>query len=231
MATSPVTRIRIPRLQRESLRQRIHEALVQRILTGAITPGSRVNESVLSRSLGVSQTPVREALLVLEGQGFLVAQPARGFFVKGFSEAEARDLYPVLAELETMALKAAGIPSQDILGRLERANDSFAGMTERPDSAIQQDNRFHTLLLMSCPNQYLLDLVGRCRRTVYRYEYAYMCERDHIPTSAEQHRRIINALRDGRLDNALEDLRANWVGSVDKLIAWFREREQKGTGS
>lgn len=228
---SPARYPEIPRLRRESLRQRIHDSLVHRILTGYLAPGSRVNESMLSRSLGVSQTPVREALLVLVGQGFLVSEPARGFFVRGFSEGEVRNLYPVLAELEVMALRGAGPPPTERLDRMERINDRFAGMTEQPDAAILQDNRFHTLLLAGCPNEYLLHLVDRSRQSTYRYEFAYMCERDHISASERQHRRIISTLREGRLDEALGHLRTNWLDSMEKVVGWLREREQRETGS
>jgi len=222
-----VNHARIQPVRRESLRQTIHAALAQRILTGALAPGSRINESTLSRSLGVSPTPVREALLVLEGQGFLVARPAKGFFVRNFSEEEIRDLYPVLAELEVMALKAAGLPPAEVTDRLERANKRFAAFTGRPDAAIQQDNRFHTLLLAPCRNAYLLHLVERSRRASYRYEYAYLGERDHVARSHAQHREIVVALRGGRLDEALDCLRRNWLDSAGELIAWLRDKEER----
>jgi DNA-binding GntR family transcriptional regulator len=216
----------VPRLQRESLREKICETLVERILTGEIPPGSRINESLLSRALGVSQTPVREALLRLEGQGFLVVQPAKGFFVREFSEREVRDLYPVLAELEAMALKAAGIPPAHTVDELERINQKLTGAAGRPGFAIETDDRFHTTLLSACPNEYLLDMIERSRRATYRYEYAYMHERDRIARSAGQHLRIIESLRASRLQEAIRTLRRNWLDSVDDVLRCLHESEK-----
>jgi DNA-binding GntR family transcriptional regulator len=226
MAPLPAKRREVPRLQRESLREKICQTVVERILTGDMPPGSRINESLLSRALGVSQTPVREALLRLEGQGFLVVQPAKGFFVREFSEREVRDVYPVLAELEAMALEAAGVPPGRTLEELERINEKLAGSAGRPDSAIATDDRFHTSLLAGCPNEYLLHLIGRSRRAMYRYEYAYMHERDRIARSAAQHLQIIASLRASRLPEAIHTLRRNWLDSVDDLLGCLRESEQ-----
>jgi DNA-binding GntR family transcriptional regulator len=163
-----VNHARIQPVRRASLRQTIHAALVQRILTGVLAPGSRINKSTIPRSLGVRPTPVREAF---------------------------RDLYPVLAELEVMALKAAGVPPAEATDRLEIANKRFAAVMGRPDTAIQQDKR------------------------------------SHVARSHAQHREIVVALRGGRLDEALDSLRRNWLDSADELIAWLRDKEERKTRS
>jgi DNA-binding GntR family transcriptional regulator len=229
MAPTRPKPIEIKPISRESLRDRIRDVIIDGILSGSFPPGERINESQVAKSLGVSQTPVREALLGLEGQGFVVARPARGFFVGEFSEEEVRDIYPALAELEVLALEAAGIPPSSVLDELDRINTELDSTAGRPDRAIDADDRFHTCLLSGCPNKYLLRLVGQTRRAIYRYEYAYMGERDLICESSNHHREIVTALRAGNLADALRTLRHVWVASVDDVLRWLARIDQSGT--
>ncbi|MDH3215295.1 MAG: GntR family transcriptional regulator [Candidatus Krumholzibacteria bacterium] len=226
MAQTPPETGRIQPIGRESLRGRIQDVIIGGILSGSLPPGSRINESQLAKSLDVSQTPVREALLGLEGQGFVVAQPARGFFVKEFSEREVRDIYPVLADLEALALEAAGIPPSQTLDRLDRINAELDRAAGRPDRAIDVDDQFHTCLLSGCPNTYLLRLVGQTRRATYRYEYAYMGERDLLCASSNHHRGIVVSLRGGDLEAAVRTLRHVWLASVDDVLRWLARIDQ-----
>lgn len=231
MARKSLAPPQIKPLSRDSLRERIRETLIDRILTGALAPGARINESQLSRALGVSQTPVREALMGLEGQGFLTARPAKGFFVEEFSEKGARDIYRVLADLEAMALEAAGLPSGRTLDELDQINAQLARLAANPQRAIEVDDRFHTRLLAGCPNEYLLRLVGQTRRTAYRYEYVYMGESDPISASSEHHKSIVASLRNGRLEDAVRRLRRAWLASVDDVLRWLAKTKRLDSGS
>ena len=83
-------------ITREPLREQVHRAIVGRILREDLAPGARISDSVLAQELGVSRTPVREALLRLEREGFLDVDVGRGFFVKPLSAGEVREVYPIL---------------------------------------------------------------------------------------------------------------------------------------
>lgn len=90
------------------LREELRQAVLQRILRGVLPPGSRIIESKLSEELGVSRTPLREALLHLEQQGFVRSDLARGFSVEPLSQQEVREIYPIIWTLEGLALRSIG---------------------------------------------------------------------------------------------------------------------------
>ncbi|MEM6570130.1 MAG: GntR family transcriptional regulator, partial [Planctomycetota bacterium] len=92
-------------LTRTSLRQQAASELRSRLLRGDLAPGHRVNETAIAAELGVSQTPVREALLLLERERFLDSAPGRGFTVRPLDPDEVREIYPVLGNLEAFALR------------------------------------------------------------------------------------------------------------------------------
>src|SRR3954449_7857359 len=92
-------------MARTPLRSDLIEEITTRVLDGRFAAGARVNEVHLARELGVSRTPLREALIGLADRGLLVSAPGRGFLVPPFDPDEARRLYPLVAELEALALR------------------------------------------------------------------------------------------------------------------------------
>src|SRR5690348_7730652 len=96
----------------EPLRAAVYARIVALIVAGEYRPGSVLTEAALSRAMGVSRTPVREALLRLEAEGVLESTLARGFTLRPLSRSEAAELYPILAALEARAVKDAGPPPE-----------------------------------------------------------------------------------------------------------------------
>src|SRR4028119_956924 len=99
-------------ITRVPLREQVHHAIIGRILREELAPGARLSDSALAGELGVSRTPVREALLRLEREGFLEVDVGRGFFVKPLSAGEVREVYPILWTLEVLALRTTLPPSR-----------------------------------------------------------------------------------------------------------------------
>ena len=91
-------------LDREGLVQRVVRRLSKAIVSGQLSPGERLSESVVARQLGVSRAPVREAARLLENSGLVTYQPNRGFFVRRFTARELDDLYEFRLVIETAAL-------------------------------------------------------------------------------------------------------------------------------
>ena len=213
-------------IKRQSLRQQVRRSLTEAILSGELSPGDRVNETAVAEQLGVSQTPVREALLGLEERGFLSSRPRKGFFVRGFSERDVRDIYPVLASLEALALGSAGLPVEPSLADLRKINTAFRQAEDQPEQALDLDASFHVRLHAGCSNRYLLDIMERSRESAYRYELAYMREGGRVLGSADQHDSIIDALASGDLDLACEHLKANWLVGLDLIGGWLRAQQE-----
>lgn len=212
-------------ITRAPLREKVHAVLVRRILRDDLKPSSRLSDSTLAEELGVSRTPVREALVRLEREGFLESDPGRGFFVKPLSAAEVRDIYPVLWTLETMALRACPTPSAALLAELEHINAEMRESAAQPERRIELDTRWHRALLDRCGNRYLLNTLRSTKAVIRRYEYAYMQDAGLIPVSTRTHEQIACAAAEGRMDDAAAALQENWRFGMGVVLEWLERRE------
>jgi DNA-binding GntR family transcriptional regulator len=210
-------------MARTPLRSDLIEEITTRVLDGRFAAGARVNEVHLARELGVSRTPLREALIGLADRGLLVSAPGRGFLVPPFDPDEARRLYPLVAELEALALRwtspleLAGLPDA-----LDAVADEMAVALERGEDLSEVDERWHALLLSRCPNAHLLRLIGQTKPLLKRYESCYVGGAARAGESIGEHRRIAAALRDGDLPAASAVLVRNWV----KALAYLGKDER-----
>ena len=205
-----------------NLRTEVADALRREIVDGRLAPGSRINESQTSADLGVSRTPLREALLGLESEGLIASEPARGFFVTPLSAREVRELYPIGRELGILALRTVRHVPASTLDRLEAINERFGAARSRAERA-KQDEEFHTTLTASCPNRRLLEMVAGIQRSMARYERAYMGDAHDVARSARQHGELIASLRAGDLDAAIATLRDHWDYGAGRLIQTLGE--------
>jgi DNA-binding GntR family transcriptional regulator len=207
---------------RPPLRDDAREQLLQRIVSGELEPGGRINESQLSLELGLSRTPLREALMTLEREGFVRSEVNRGFIVAAPSSHEAREIYPILWTLEGLALRETGSLAGTILPELERINQEFAAANLEPKQAIQLDSAFHETLISRCPNRRLLELVRSHRQLLQRYEHVLLGDllgdNSLIPHSVAQHAIIIQSLRFNDLNTAVAALEQNWRFGFELLL-------------
>lgn len=220
--SSPYAAPRKGGITRVPLRDQVHDALVDRILREELKPGSRISDTALARELGVSRTPIREALLRLEREGFMEADLGRGFFIRPLSLREVRESYPVLWTLEVLALREGGLPGRERLARLNAVNARLEAEDD-PATRIDLDGEWHRILLEGCGNGYLLGLIGSLKQVIRRYEYAYMQNPGHVPLSTRTHEQIVACLERGDLDSAVPLLEGNWRATRDGLEGWLRE--------
>jgi len=208
-------------IARAPLRSEVRRLLLEGLLRGAPPPGTSLNEAALAAELGVSRTPLREALLALEREGFLTSEPGRGFFARPLTRVEVEELYPMLWTLEGLALRNVGVPSRERVAALERLNRELAAARHDPEAALVLDRRWHRALLESCSNRRLLETLDTLQNQAYRYEYAYMRDSGHVITSVGQHAQILRRLRAGDVEAAVRLLETNWRVSVDYLVPWL----------
>ena len=210
---------------RTPIRSEIRRVLLDAMLRGDPAPGSAINESELSRMLGVSRTPLREALLGLAGEGFLGASPGKGFFVLPLVARDVVELYPMIAALEQLALRSSPPPNTADLRCLEEINTNLASRRKDWRSALASDQAWHEALLSRSPNRRLLETLRALKFHVQRYEGAYMRHSGTIIRSIAQHREIARALRAAETEEACRLLEANWKISQDFLLPWLHGQE------
>jgi len=192
-----------PPIERAPLRREVRRLLLEAIVRGDLAPSEGINEADLSARLGVSRTPLREALLALTQEGFLTATPGRGFTVRPLRLEDAEALYPILWTLEGLAVRASWPFPPERLRELEQANRRLE--TARDDAAIAlaRDREWHSILLAGCPNPMLLTMIENLKDHAARFEDAYMRHAGQVITSVSQHRAIQSAIRRRELDAAL----------------------------
>ena len=192
------------------LRQDVVPEIRKSILAGRMKPGAKIIESRLATTLGVSRTPLREALLHLEREGLVRSDVRRGFTVEPLSTREVRETYPLLATLECHAVRTSALFLSPLLPALERMNAQFR-RARSAQRALELDTSWHDTLISLSNNSRLAGLIASLRRTIRRYELIYMSDTSLLPTSAAQHDAIIAALRKPDMETALEAIEANYI--------------------
>jgi DNA-binding GntR family transcriptional regulator len=200
-----------------SLRASVSQKLLDLFTSGQV-PAGRVNESELARKIKVSRTPLREALVALESAGFVLSQE-RGFTIPVPRSIEIRELYPIIATLETLALETAGIPDRAQIQELEKINREFRRAARKPRAALAADSRFHNVLLNRCPNARLMNLISRHKLLIRRYEFLYFHHAQFFERSAEQHDEILKSLSARDMARSVAALKSNWMCALD-LLMW-----------
>lgn len=189
------------------------------IASGDVATATPLNPAVLASQFGVSQTPVREALIELARDGFLDAPPNRGFTLRPHTSAEARELYPLMWDLEATALYSAP-PTPTQLDELVRINTELAAATESLDQ-LSLDAAWHEELVRGCLNRTLVEIMDTLRWRIRRYEAPYAKQARISPQSAVQHHATVLALRRHDIDRAAQLLELKWQQAMDLVVAWL----------
>lgn len=200
-------------ISRQPLRSQIRSHLVERLLGGDLEPGSQLNESQLTEELGVSRTPLREALLQLEFEGLLRSTPGKGFSVAPLDADEMEELFAVGGELESMALRLAGGVNGGGLEQMRAINRKREGLLRDGgdrDELVELDDQWHRLLVTDCDNEQLRELLRLVRNRLYRYVYAFEGHQGEVEEAVEDHEEIADALEEGDVERAVAKLQEHW---------------------
>jgi DNA-binding GntR family transcriptional regulator len=203
-------------------RDHVHKALLEKVLKAELPPGARLVEAQIAALLGVSRTPVREALLRMEREGFVVGEPNRGFSVSALDERAAREIFPIVGALQGLAVVETGPILASIVSPLRRANEQMRA-SATPVEAMAADSDFHGLLVSLCPNARLIALIETLHKQLLRYEHVYMSDASLIETSFAQHCDIVDGIERGNFAAAERAVRANYASGLAIVISKLRE--------
>lgn len=210
-------------IARDNLSESIASAVRSMILDGRIPAGQRLNEVHLAQRLGVSRTPLREALARLAAEGALDSTPRLGYFVRPLTLDEFEQIYDIRPILDPEALRLAGVPVSARIDRLEKLNRKLA-VARDAETAIALDDEWHRDLVGDCPNKVLLDLIDNIILRTRRYETALMRETKNVIRATEDHVQILSALRRGDLATACQALKQNMQSGREPIIEWLKRR-------
>ncbi|TQR16367.1 GntR family transcriptional regulator [Psychrobacillus soli] len=192
--------------------------LQQWIIDGTLQPLEKLNDIELAQALGVSRTPIRESLQLLESQGFVSMQPGRATQVSAVETEDINNLLPPLAVLQALAAELA-IPKieETTLQLLEEKNKQFAEalFAKEFTTALKVDEEFHQIIVESANNPYIDSMVEMLQahvRRLFYYEKIILREQ-----SIEQHAEIIQLLRDKDAKKLAETMRSNWIYTIEEF--------------
>ncbi len=174
------------------LRDVVFNTLRQAILTGEMKPGERLMEIHLANKLGVSRTPIREAIRKLELEGLVIMIPRRGAEVAQITWKNLKDVLEVRRALDVLAIElACDRMTQEELQELYRACEDFAEATKTKDARqiAQADVALHDLIVASTRNNRLIQLVNNLAEQMYRYRFEYIKD-------TSQHERLVQEHND-----------------------------------
>lgn len=205
--------------QRTPLRTDVLDEVIARWSDGRLGPG-RINESALAEDLGISRTPLREALLIMHQRGMLDSTMGRGFSVRPLYREEAEELYPLLATLEPMALRLAAPSATEEAPQLRMILEQMAG-TDDASELQRLSQAWSDRLLGGCRNQRLLHILQDLYRHAARYEHATLERGFPVASALEHHHDIVDALVAGDVELAATRLGATWTRCLDSLLSWL----------
>lgn len=189
------------------LRDVVFNTLRQAILRGELQPGERLLEIHLADKLGVSRTPIREAIRKLELDGLVVMIPRKGAVVAEITEKSLRDVLEVRKALEELAVKLACKKIKDEeIDELKKATKEFEDALKDGDITVyaEADVKFHDIIYRTTDNQRLIQLLYNLREQMYRYRVEYLKRDDSHEKLLEEHQYIVDMLEKRDEKRAME---------------------------
>lgn len=221
---------RIKPISRFSMSEEVYSTLLMWIMEGELRPGEKLLDKELAEKMGVSRTPVREALRRLEDKGLVESSANRWTRVTDISIEEPAKIYPIIWTLEELAIVAAmpNMTEADI-GRMEAANQELetALACNDPVSASRIDAQFHDVFIERTDNPFLVTILQDLKIRYRRVEVTYFEGSSLAADSAEEHRQILAALRAGDVPRARATILNNWQNSLSRLVKLTSDAEDK----
>lgn len=181
-----------------SLRGQVFEVIRQKILSGEYHRNEELREMAVAKELGVSRTPVREALWQLELEGLVKIIPNKGAYVVGITKKDAKDIYAMRGVLEGLCAKwACSRITEAELAVLEEINDlaEFHGMKGRYEKVVELDNQFHQLLYQIADSRMLSRTLTDFHTYLESVRKVTLSDHNRMLESLEEHKAIVNALK------------------------------------
>ncbi|MCB1109918.1 MAG: GntR family transcriptional regulator [Chlamydiia bacterium] len=208
------------KIQRTFIRQEAYLKLRNWILDGTLAPGVKLRDKELAVQLGVSRTPIREALLRLEDEGLVQTKPNRSTHVSSIDFHNAFHLYSIVWTLERLALtQSFGAIKEQHIQTMEDANQRFLQHMKARNrlSALEADHDFHSAYVELSDNQELKKIISELKNKLKRLDLYYFDKIKDATLSYGEHQQIIEAFKQKDLSQALAAVENNWRNSFSRF--------------
>lgn len=209
-------------ISRACLRDEVYETLLDWVVQGKLQPGEKIRDNELAAHLGVSRTPVREALRRLQDKALVEAAASRWTRVSAVTIEEAEQIYPIIISLEQLALELA-LPNlkRGVLRRMQAVNTQLENSLAAKNSleASQADAKFHQVMVDAAGNAHLSEMLADLKLRHRRLEVIYFGGCLTATESVAEHARLVEALTVGEIAPAREFIKIHWQLALSRLRA------------
>ena len=208
------------KIQRTFIRQEAYGKLRKWIVDGNLVPGAQLRDKELAEQLGVSRTPIREALLRLEDEGLVKTKPNRSTIVSFIDFHNAFHLYSIVWTLERLALSQAfSFITEEHIQSMITANEWFLQKMKARDriATLEADYEFHATYVKLSQNKDLEKIISGLKTKLRRLDLYYFDKIRDAALSYDEHQQIIEALRQKNLPLAMEAVEHNWKNSFNRF--------------
>lgn len=215
--------------ERKSLGEHVFENLKHSIVRGKIASGEWLVESHIAKTLGISRTPVREAIHKLEREGLIERQPRGGFTVLGLKRNDIEETFGIRSVLEGYAARLAAIKHKaQELEELENKIEEFQNALDRNKmnllTAINTD--FHDLLYSLSKSPKLINMINGLRDQIYRYRQMILKEKQFASTSNQDHKKMLKYIRKRDAEGAEHVVREHILRGQEMVLKEYDRQER-----
>ena len=209
----------------DNLTTRAYNTIKEHILDGRLTEDSRLTEGSLSARLGISKSPIREALNRLEADGLVRIEPRKGAYLRRLSASEMNELYDLREALEVHVVRTMRV-TPELLMELSQSVKRQRAMLKTNDKAhsIEEDVRFHAALARSTDNRQLCTVLQNMQNQIW------LCRRRTYDllgsTAPDYHQAIVNALENNDRERAQEMMREHIEHVRHRLVQFMEDQEK-----
>jgi DNA-binding GntR family transcriptional regulator len=213
----------------KSLREQVYEYIRDQMMTGHILPNSTLNLNQISEHLGISKTPLRDALIRLEVEGFVTIMPRRGVVVNALTLQDVKDFYQICGALEGDVVKAVFDRfNGSHIADMRQFNSEMRAAVQRNefDLMYRLNLRFHDVFLNLSDNQTIRRILMPLKQRLYDFQRRPYLKEWELRNS-DEHDRFIDAVKAGQVDRAVHVLRdEHWSFQVQEdYIRTFHQQE------
>ena len=220
-----------PVLNVKSLKEQVYDFLREQLRRGEILPGSVIDMEETSKKLGVSRTPLRDALLQLESEDFVAILPRRKVVVNVLTVEDIKNYYEIIGALESIAIiKAFDRMSQKDIDYMEQMNQEMKEAIEANnfDLYYEKNLKFHSVYLDLCGNEKLIRIVNTLKKRLYDFPRRQGFVKEWEESSIKEHAGLIQLLREGKKEEAARFVRdIHWSYEVQQkyIVEYYQQVE------
>ncbi len=215
--------------ERKSLGEHVFESLKQSIIQGKITAGEWLVESHIAETLGISRTPVREAIHKLEREGLIERQPRGGFTVLGLNRNDIEETFGIRSVLEGYAARlAAEKHKKEELAPLEKKIEEFQNALERKKMDVLPviNTEFHDMLYALSKSPKLVHMINGLQDQIYRYRELILKEKKFAVTSNRDHIKLLKLIRKRDAEGAVQLVRDHILRGHEMVLKEYDRQRQ-----